>query len=116
MDSYEESIEKAQERRILRDSCRINKSPREAEAQEGRSFRPVSVLVGSLDRVWETNPEGEAPANPMRAATHRKGVRLTLGKHVPEGQNPKGVAGTKQGRSDAGGSRPRERRNAEEAP
>jgi len=57
----------------------------------------------------------EASANHKRVAASARMYDSVDG-IVPEGQNPMDVAGMKQGRQAVGGSRPRERRNAEEAP
>lgn len=61
------------------------------------------------------NPEGEVTTNPKRVAASERMYDSSNG-IVPEGQNPMGVAGMKQGRQATGGSRPRERKNAGEAP
>jgi hypothetical protein len=63
----------------------------------------------------EPSPEVEASANHKRVAAPARMYDSVAGK-VPEGRNPMDAAGTKQGRQVEGGSRPRERRNAEEAP
>lgn len=101
--------------RPTRTSGEEDKSLREEKAQEGRYFLPIQVLAGKKDTPQAPRPEVEASANHERVAAAERLFGLLSGK-VPEGQNPMDVAGMKQGRRVAGGSRPRERRNAAEAP
>jgi len=49
----------------------------------------VSTLVGNLDRSRETNPEGEAQANPMRAATPERVHDSLNGKTSLKGKTPR---------------------------
>jgi len=78
------------------------KSPREGKAQEGRCFRSVQTPIGSRNVCRVPSPEVEAPANHMRVAALER-VFDSVDDTVPEGQNPMGVAGMKQGRPVAGG-------------
>jgi len=62
----------------------------------------VSTLVGDLDRLRETSPEGEAPANPKRDATSERVYDSQTGKTSLKGKTPRASpARNKAGRTRA---------------
>jgi len=63
--------------------------PQGGEAQEGRSFRLVSTLVGDLDCLREKSPEEEAQANLKRVATSERVYDSRTGKTSLKGKTPR---------------------------